>query len=247
MTHRIVRKIAQAVFILAIAGTLQACATNPKQAEIDTIEANQMSRLMETVPQQATAAEGSLWRDGASMLYADARARNVGDTIMVDIVESSSSSMAANTSADRTSSIDAGVDNALGVMRALEDKHSKLGTDRDGTRSGSLLKADMGSSHKGTGSSDRSGSISASIGARVVEVYQNGNLVIFGRQEMKVNNDVQYIIVSGVVRPEDVNADNTIKSTNLADAHIEYVGKGAIADKQKVGWGTRLADKVWPF
>lgn len=247
MANPMARKTLQVVFILAVAASIQACAVNPKQAEIDTIEANQMHRLMETVPQQPTAAEGSLWRDGASALYTDARARSVGDTITVDIIESSSSSMAANTSAERASSIDGGVDNALGLMRSLEEKHSRLGTDRSGTRSGSLFKADLANSHEGTGSSDRSGSITASIGARVVEVYPNGNLVIFGRQEMKVNNDVQYIIVSGVVRPEDVDADNTIQSTNLADAHIEYVGRGTIADKQKAGWGTRLVDKVWPF
>jgi flagellar L-ring protein precursor FlgH len=237
-----------AVFIITAVCTLQGCAgTTPKQAEIDTIEANQMHRLMETVPQQPTAAEGSLWRAGTSMLYVDARARNVGDTITIAIVESSSSKMAANTTAERASGIDAGVDNALGYMRYLEEKNSRLGTDRSGTRSGNLFKADISNSHEGTGSSDRSGSITASIGARVVEVYPNGNLVVFGRQEMKVNNDVQYIIVSGIVRPEDVDADNTIQSTNLADAHIEYVGKGTIADKQKAGWGSRLVDKVWPF
>jgi flagellar L-ring protein precursor FlgH len=234
-------------FILAAAGPFQGCSVNPKQAEIDSIEANQMNRLMEAVPHQPTAAEGSLWREGMSMLYVDARARNVGDTITVAIMESSSSKMAANTSAERSSGIDAGVDNALGYMRALEEKNSRLGTDAGGSRSGNLLKADISNKHEGTGSSDRSGSITASIGARVVEVYPNGNLVIFGRQEMKVNNDVQHIIVSGIVRPEDVNADNTILSTNLADAHIEYVGRGTIADKQKAGWGMRLVDKVWPF
>jgi flagellar L-ring protein precursor FlgH len=181
------------------------------------------------------------------MLYVYASARNVWDTIFVAIVESSSSKMAANTTAERASGIDAGVDNALGYMRYLQEKNPRLGTDAGGSSGNTLFKADIKNSHEGTGSSDRSGSITASIGARVVEVYPNGNLVIFGRQEMKVNNDVQYIIVSGVVRPEDVDADNTIQSTSLADAHIEYVGKGIIADKQKAGWGTRLVDKVWPF
>jgi flagellar L-ring protein precursor FlgH len=236
-----------AVSAILAAALFSGCATNLKQAEIDTIEANQMTRLMDTVPQEASAAEGSLWREDISMLYVDARARNVGDTIMVDIMESSSSQMAANTSADRSSSIDAGVDAALGYMRYLEEKNSRLGADSTGAQGGSLIKADFSNGQEGAGSSDRSGSISASIGARVVEVYPNGNLVIFGRQEMKVNNDTQYIIVSGVVRPEDVDAENTIQSTNLADAHIEYVGRGIIADKQKAGWGSRLVDKVWPF
>ncbi len=246
MTDRFIRTILVGSIIMAVAA-FQGCAVNPKEAEIDTIEANQMQRLMDTVPQQPAAAEGSLWRDGASNLYVDARARRVGDTITVAIVESSSSKMAANTSADRTSSIDAGVDNALGYMRALEEKNPRLGADSSGTQGNSLIKGSLTNSQKGTGSSDRSGSITASIGARVVEVYPNGNLVIFGRQEMKVNNETQYIIVSGVVRPEDVDSNNTIQSTNLADAHIEYVGRGAIADKQKSGWGTRLVDKIWPF
>ena len=246
MTNRMVRTVLT-VSISVIAIVLQGCATNPKKAEIDTIEANQMHRLLETVPKQPNPEEGSLWREGVAMPYVDARARNVGDTITVDIMESSSSKMAANTSADRTSSVDAGVDNALGYMRSLESGNKQLGVDRDGTKSGRLFKADSTSSLKGAGSSDRSGSISASIGARVVEVYPNGNLVIFGRQEMKVNNDIQYIIVSGVVRPQDVDSDNTVLSTNLADAHIEYVGRGVIADKQRAGWGTRLLDKVWPF
>ena len=246
MRDRMVKAVL-VVSIIAAAGALQGCAAGTQKAELDTIEANQMHRLMETVPSQPAATEGSLWREGSPMMYTDARARNVGDTITVDILESSSSKMAANTSADRTSSIDAGVDNALGTMRVLEEKNPRLGTDADGTRSGRLFKADLTNSQKGTGSSDRSGSITASIGARVVEVYPNGNLVIFGRQEMKVNNDVQYIIVSGVVRPEDVESDNSILSSNLADAHIEYVGHGTIADKQKAGWGTRLLDAVWPF
>lgn len=246
MGNRMIKTVGVVSVIMA-AVAFQGCAVNPKQAEIDTIEANQMHRLMETVPQQATTAEGSLWREDISMLYVDARARSVGDTIIVDIVESSSSKMAANTSADRTSSIDAGVDNALGYLRYLEAKNALLGADSSGSQGGSLIKADLSNSQAGAGSSDRSGSISASIGARVVEVYPNGNLVVFGRQEMKVNNDTQYIIVSGVVRPEDVDSDNTIQSTSLADAHIEYVGRGTIADKQKAGWATRLVDKVWPF
>jgi len=236
-----------ALSIIVVAGALQGCATSAQRAEVDTIEANQMHRLMETMPSAPTAEEGSLWREGSAMLYVDARARSVGDTITVNIMESSSSAMAANTSADRTASIDAGVDNALGYMRVLEEKNPRLGMDAGGTRSGNLFKADLTNSQEGSGSSDRSGSITASIGARVVEVYPNGNLVVFGRQEMKVNNDVQYILVSGVVRPEDVGADNSIRSTNLADANIEYVGRGTIADKQKAGWGTRLVDKVWPF
>lgn len=235
------------VFASAVILALQGCAGVPKKSEIDTIAANQMHQLMDAVPKVPASAEGSLWRPGTPMLYVDARARSVGDTLTVDIMQTSTSTMAANTTTARTSSIDGSVDNALGAMRSLEASNKNLGVDSKGTQSDTLLKADLTDSHKGTGSIDRSGSISASIGARVVEVYPNGNLVIFGKQEMKVNNETQYIIVSGVVRPEDIDASNTVQSTSLADAHIEYVGRGVIADKQRTGWGTRLIDMIWPF
>lgn len=181
------------------------------------------------------------------MLYTDAKARQVGDTVTIDIVEVSSSKMDANTSTGRTSNIDAGVDSAFGYLRALEESNPRLGKDSAGAKTGTLLKAGTTNSFSGKGSSDRSGSITASIGARVVEVLPNGNLVLFGRREMKVNNEVQYIVASGIVRPEDIGSDNRVKSTYIADARIEYIGRGVIAAKQKPGWGTRVIDKVWPF
>ena len=99
----------------------------------------------------------------------------------------------------------------------------------------------------GAGTSDRSGQVTASIAARVTEVLPNGNLSVFGRRAMKVNNEVQYITVAGVVRPQDISATNRVQSTSLADSRIEYYGKGALADKQKPGWGTRIIDNLWPW
>jgi flagellar L-ring protein precursor FlgH len=78
-------------------------------------------------------------------------------------------------------------------------------------------------------------------------VLPNGNVTIYGKREMKVNNELQRITVSGIIRPEDIGADNRVKSTYLADARIEYSGEGVIADKQSPGWGIRILDKVWPF
>ena len=94
---------------------------------------------------------------------------------------------------------------------------------------------------------DRSGQVTASIGAVVTRVLPNGNLVIHGRREMKVNNEVQYISVTGIARQRDIDKDNRIKSIYLADSRIEYYGKGVLADKQRPGWGTRILDFVWPF
>ena len=148
MNIHFVKKVTSVMAILASGTLLYGCATagTANEAEIDTIEADQMHRLMETVPQQATASEGSLWRDGTAMLYVDSRARSVGDTIIVDIVESSSSKMAANTSANRSASVDASVDNALGYLRYLESKNSNLGADTTGTQGNSLPRASASAS-----------------------------------------------------------------------------------------------------
>jgi flagellar L-ring protein precursor FlgH len=89
--------------------------------------------------------------------------------------------------------------------------------------------------------------VTASIAARVTEVLPNGNLSLFGRRAMKVDNEVQYITVAGIIRPQDVSSSNRVKSTSLADSRIEYYGKGALADKQKPGWGTRIIDNLWPW
>ncbi|RJQ51113.1 MAG: flagellar basal body L-ring protein FlgH [Desulfobacteraceae bacterium] len=212
-----------------------------------------MERTTQQTPPQAVIAlpqpeEGSIWTDnGASMLYSDPVARNIGDTLTVDIIENTSSSLDANTKASRTSSIDAGVSQLLGYMRVLEEANRRLNRDRDGELNDTQFKASMQNSFDGKGTSDRSGQVTASIGAIVTEVLPNGNLSIFGKRGMRVNNETQIITVSGTVRPQDIGRDNRVKSTFIANARIEYVGQGVLADKQRPGWGTRLLDHIWPF
>lgn len=192
-------------------------------------------------------AEGSLWSDTSSNLFVDPKAKRIGDTVTVDIVENTSSKLDANTSASRSSDIDVGVESLMGYMRALEAKNPNLNRDSKGALNNTLIKANMANSFDGKGSSDRSGRVTASIGARVAEVLPNGNLVVVGQREMKVNRETQYIAVSGIVRPKDIDSDNRVKSTYLADARIEYYGQGTLGDKQQPGWLSRALDRVWPF
>lgn len=195
----------------------------------------------------STPSEGSLWSEAGELFFVDTKARRVGDTVTVDIVENTSSSMDVNTKTSRESSIDAGISHALGYMRALEAKNRNLNRDTSGKLVNKLFEADYKTEFDGKGSSDRSGQVTASIGARVVEVFPNGNLAIYGTREMKVNNEVQFITVSGIARPIDIGADNRVKSIFLADSRIVYSGRGVLADKQKPGWMTRILDNVWPF
>lgn len=185
--------------------------------------------------------EGSLWTNSSQMLFSDNKARQVGDTVIVDIIENTSSSMDVNTETSRDSSIDAGISDLMGTMRYIKARNPNFDVnDR-------LIGASFSNSFKGEGTSDRKGQVTASIAARVMEVFPNEHVRIYGKREMKVNNETQYITVSGIIRQGDIDALNHVKSTYLADARIEYSGRGVLADKQKVGWLTRIIDNIWPF
>jgi flagellar L-ring protein precursor FlgH len=182
--------------------------------------------------------EGSLWINKNGSMFEDSKAVRVGDTVIVDIIENSTSSMNVNTESSRKTGMEIGVPtfNILGKT-----------TNFGGLGDTKLIGTDFSNNFKGEGKSDRSGQVTASIAARITEVLPNGNLSLFGRRAMKVNHEVQYITVSGIIRPQDISADNRVKSTYLADSRIEYYGKGALADKQKPGWGTRIIDNIWPW
>jgi flagellar L-ring protein precursor FlgH len=182
--------------------------------------------------------EGSLWSTRKGSMFEDTKARYVGDTVIVDIVENSASKMDVNTEATRKTALKVGVPhfNLFGYE-----------TNLGGNGNTNLLGTDFSNTFKGEGKSDRSAQVTASIAARITQVLPNGNLSLYGRRAMKVNNEVQYIVVSGIVRPKDISATNRVQSTFLADSRIEYFGRGALADKQTPGWGSRLIDMFWPW
>ena len=109
------------------------------------------------------------------------------------------------------------------------------------------VKASLKKGFDGSGATSRKNSLSATITDIVRQVLPNGNLYIEGKKEVIINNERQYIIVSGIVRPEDIRPDNSVTSDQIADARIQYSGRGVLADKQRPGWLGRLLDLVWPF
>jgi len=196
--------------------------------------------VLDTYYSSLPPAEGSLFTDYGTILYVDNQARRVGDTITIDIVENASSKVTADTDTSRASSIDASISNLGGLEVWLDDQTKYLDLQN-------LLKASLANSHSGKGETNREGSVTATIGARVTAVLPNGNLQLYGYRETKVNNETQFIVVSGIVRPDDIGPLNRINSTYLADAKIAFYGKGVVADKQRAGWLTRAVDFVWPF
>ena len=109
------------------------------------------------------------------------------------------------------------------------------------------VEASSTSKFSSTGETKRENTVTATLAARVVSVLPGGVMQIEGAREVKVNNENQILVVRGLIRAKDVQPDNSIESSSIADAHIEYYGQGVLGDKQKPGWLTRLLDNVWPF
>lgn len=184
--------------------------------------------------------EGSLWTEAVeASLFTELRASRVGDIVTVRILEDPEAELNAATKTSRSSSINARLE-FLGYMEALAAKNPRLDPDN-------LMDAALQSQHDGKGSSNRDGHVKAYVTAVVEHVYPNGYLFIRGKREIVVNLEKQYILLSGIIRPEDINGNNEIASTYVADAEIVYAGVGPVSDKQRPGWLGRVVDYVWPF
>jgi flagellar L-ring protein precursor FlgH len=193
-------------------------------------------------PYQAT----SLWTDTTPLTsgFQDLRARDVGDLVTVVVVESSEASREASTNVSRNSSVDAEVTAMLGAEAnsyGLDNLYGGQGGFKP------QIGAATGNGYKGAGTTTRKDELRTRVTARVVNVLDDGNLVIEGRRQVQVNAETQYLFVRGIVRTQDIKPDNTITSVALADAQIIYGGKGVIGDQQQPGWGYRALSKVWPF
>ncbi|MBI4949488.1 MAG: flagellar basal body L-ring protein FlgH [Deltaproteobacteria bacterium] len=231
------RKVLRILATLCALAFFAGCAT-PEPKKID----------ISNIPVQGNAASttpGSLWPGETSRntLFQDLRARNVGDIITIEITEKTSAIKEATTSTSRSSSKDIALANLFGLPSNLGMRNF-LG---QGTPFSPEVSSTYDSSFDGSGTTKRSGELSATITARVIKVLLNGNLVLEGKKDMVVNNELQYIILSGIARPEDITESNIVSSSQLSDARIEYSGKGVLADEQSQGWLGRILDNVWPF
>lgn len=194
-------------------------------------------------PQERLAPElnpGSLFDpDGAQMLFADARAKRVGDIVMIKVMETTLAKNKASTIADKDGSLNLGVESFLG-QSTLPLIPGSLG-------STPLVKTGSKSKFDGDGETKRESSLMTMVAARVTRVLGNGLMEVVGARETRVNGETQIVLVQGVIRDRDIDADNTIRSTNMAEARIELYGEGILAEKQRPGWLTRILENVWPF
>jgi flagellar L-ring protein precursor FlgH len=201
------------------------------------LEAERLGELPVARRTRVPASTGSLWpRDDQVFFYADKKANRVGDILTIKVVEASQASNAADTDLSRKSSINGRIDNFFTAKKLFGVPLSQ-----------NFAEASAENAHLGKGSTTREGKVTANITTVVTRVLPNGNLVIKGMRAVGVNNEEQHITLTGIVRQEDIARDNTVSSTQIADAHITLSGAGVVADKQRSGWGTWIFDWIWPF
>ena len=193
-------------------------------------------------PAQVASAPGSLWpgESNKNMLFADNKARYLNDIVTIVISEASAGTNDASTNTSRSSKTGANISALFGIDTSIINKNPNMGTSI-------AVAGGSDNSMKGQGDTSRSSKLSAQIAGRVIKVFENGNMVIEGRRQVTVNAEDQYIVITGIIRPDDVTPENFVHSRNISDARIVYTGMGVINDKSHPGWGTRILDWVWPF
>jgi flagellar L-ring protein precursor FlgH len=189
-----------------------------------------------TPPETLTPKKGSIWQTtDRNTLFLDNKARNVGDVITVKIVEKASAEKDATTELKRNNT------NNLALGGALDASLTKLLKSKTPLNSAT---ADSQNDFKGEGNTTRESKFEATVSCVVTQVLGNGNLRIEGRRDITLNHENQFIILSGVIRPEDIGADNAVTSAQIADARIEFSGDGDIDDQQRPSWLGRFFSTV---
>ena len=176
----------------------------------------------------------SLWSDRQSTLFTDARALSVGDVLTVFIQINDRAKFKNESDRSRVSS------RAMGISGEYE---------ANGVGSGASAGLDFGSSTNsaGSGQTERSENLRLSVAAIVTDVLPNGNLIISGTQEVRVNAELRVLTIAGIVRPSDIAADNSIFYERIAEARISYGGRGRLTEVQQPGWGHQIIDQVAPW
>jgi flagellar L-ring protein precursor FlgH len=188
--------------------------------------------------QPASYNPNSLWRNGSRAFFKDQRAHQVGDILTVQVNITDKAIIANETQRSRDTKEDSGIDNFFGKSK-VPIMNAAVPT--------RIFTSDSNTTLDGKGSVNRSEALQTNVAAVVTQVLPNGNLVVEGRQEIRVNFEIRELIVAGIVRPEDIQSDNTIDSTKIAQARIAYGGRGQITDVQQPRYGQQVLDVVLPF
>lgn len=218
------------VVLIFTVGLVSGCAAHKMEVEVPRAEEEI------ELPREIQRHEGALFYDNSplSNIYADTKAKRVGDIVIVRVVENVVATNDQRKEATRKSKMKYDVGGSVSKTRGLEEL--SLGVEGGGENDFSA---------KGLQRSKNE--FVAAVAARVIKILPSGNLVIEGEKRIKHNSEVQRIYVRGIVRPEDIMHDNSVLSTALANAKIEYVSEGDFAIKSRQGWLQRIFDFISPF
>lgn len=244
------RRIAISALLLATCGLASGCSSidrlsqigeQPKLSAIDnptTQPGYKPVQMPMPKPEVASYNPNSLWRNGSRAFFKDQRATHVGDLLTVTVNITDKANIENDTQRSRTNKEDSGITDFIGA---------KTITQATKILPGRILTADSTASSEGKGSVDRKEALQTNVAAVVTQVLPNGNLVVEGKQEIRVNFEIRELVVAGIVRPEDIQSDNTIDSSKIAQARIAYGGRGQITDVQQPRYGQQVMDVLLPF
>ncbi len=220
-----------AVALLVLSG----CATK-KAAVTDPTALENFVREAKAAAAPVPAGEGSLWVAAShrSDLFSDFKARFVNDVVTIRVVETTQ----AEAIADNKNSKNSATSNQIDAFFGLEKKIKELPN---------LVSGKGSSSFEGKGSTTRATTLQTTLTARVIDVLPNGNLVVEGMREVRVNNENQTVYLSGIVRPEDINRANVVPSSAVAQMVVRVHGHGAVSQPLKPGWLYQILSGVLPF
>ncbi len=239
--------------------TLSACTTADRLANIG--KPPEMTKISNPVtqpeyqpvslpmptPQKIQKQRNSLWASDRITFFKDQRAKNIGDiiTVMIDIKDEAT--MENESERTRSSNEGANLSRLLGLEQSLDAFLPEDVNAATGALNPALTSMDSSSSHNGNGTIEREEDIKLEVAAIITQILPNGNMVITGRQEVRVNYEKRILQISGVIRPEDISTDNNINHNRIAEARIVYGGEGQLTDVQQPRYGQQLYDIVFPF
>ncbi len=236
-----------ALLALNACGSVDRIANIGREPEMSTIENPVLAKNYKPVslpmpaPEDNTRKPNSLWDGTRKTFFKDQRASEIGDIITVMIDISDQAALENESSRSRASSESAGLDSLLGYEQSLD---RILPEDIDNE---SLVGAEADSTHRGEGSIEREEEVNIKLAALITQILPNGNMVIHGRQEIRVNYEKRILVVDGVIRPQDITTNNSIPAEKIAEARIAYGGEGQITDVQQPRYGQQLYDVIFPF
>lgn len=185
-------------------------------------------------------AGGSLYAEGTPGLFEDHNASRIGDILVIKIDEKDVASHQADTKLNKSDATTYGLPAAVGLLAAITAKYP-------GVDPAQLLASTSDQKFTGQGQVQRQGTVTAILPVRVVQILPSGDLFVEGTKVVMVGEEEHHIYVSGIVRRVDIADDDSVPSSRIADAEIEYTGRGDISDTQRRGWLSRTLSKLWPF